>query len=68
MTNKAEQIAEGAVAVSVGTFLGITLGEWDAIVHIGAGVVAILSGLAALIYYLHKIHLIRNWKDQDKGS
>ena len=51
---KQEQLADVAVGVSVATFLGITLVEWNTIVHIIAGLVAIVTGIAAAWYHIKR--------------
>jgi hypothetical protein len=54
--NKPEQIADTAATVSVVLFLGLSLNQWDIIVHILAGLVAVVAGICAVIYNILKIH------------
>jgi hypothetical protein len=56
---KQEQFADAAVAVSVATFLGITLKDWNHIVHLVAGLVAIVAGLFAIAFHWKKIRLMK---------
>lgn len=57
--SKQEQIADVAVAVSVATFLGITLNEWNHIIHLIAGLVAIVAGLFAIAFHWKNIRTIK---------
>ena len=54
-----ERIADAAAGVSIITVLGLTLAQWNNIIHIVAGVVAILAGVAAIAYHIVKIRSLR---------
>ena len=55
MSNK-DVIADIAAGGSVLTFLGLSLGQWNNIVHLVAGLVAIIAGGLAIAYHIRKIH------------
>lgn len=57
-----EQLADASAVTSITAFLGISLVEWDLWIHVIAGVVAIVAGVAAATY-----HIIRTIKLQNKG-
>lgn len=54
MTVRADQIADAAAGTAIATWLGLSLGEWDAVIHIVAGIVAIIAGGAATWYHIRK--------------
>ncbi len=47
-----EQLADAAAGLSVATFLGLSLADWNELVHILAGVVAIVAGVAAATFHI----------------
>ena len=59
-----EQLADAGAVGSIVTFLGLSLSDWNDIVHIVAGVVAIIAGVAAATFHVIKISQIEK---QDKG-
>lgn len=61
---KPEALADGAAIGSMLTFLGITLVQWDIIIHVVAGCVAVLAGILAITFHILKIreHTKRNRK------
>lgn len=65
MTSKnLDQIADAGAAISIGTFLGLSLGQWETIVNIGAGFVAILAGGAAFWYHIAKTRQLQESVDK----
>lgn len=57
-----EIVADYAAAGSIATFLGLSLTEWEVVVHLVAGVVAIVAGVAAATF-----HIIRTIQLEKKG-
>ncbi len=57
---KPEVIADAAAGVSVAAVLGITLNDWDTIISITAGLVAIVAGICAAAFHLVRIHKLNN--------
>ena len=56
-----EKWADGAAVGSLLTFLGLSLAEWETIIHIFAGLAAIIAGLAAAAFHIYRIiHLGRD--------
>jgi hypothetical protein len=51
---KQDAIADVAAGGSILTFLGMSLNQWDNIVHIIAGIVAIIAGVSAAVYHIKK--------------
>lgn len=51
--NTTDQLADTAAGVSVVAF-GLTLAQWESIVSIGAGIVAIIAGAAAAWYHISR--------------
>ena len=50
-----EALADGAAIGSMLIFLGMSLVQWNVVVHIAAGVVAILAGILAITFHVLKI-------------
>ena len=50
-----QQIADAAAGVSVASFLGITLAEWETVVNIGVGMVGMIAGIAAAWWHIDRI-------------
>lgn len=57
-----EILADGAAMGSIITFLGLSLAEWDVIVHLVAGVAAIIAGVSAAIFHISRTRQL-NKKD-----
>jgi hypothetical protein len=51
----AERIAAGATGTSVATAVGFSIAAVNEYLQAGAFIVAIISGLAATLYYLRKL-------------
>ena len=58
---KTEQIADVAAGFSIATFLGLSMSDWDTLIHIIAGIVAIIAGVSAAVFHIARtVHLHRN--------
>ena len=53
--SRPEIMADTAAIGSLAAFLGMSLTDWEVIIHIIAGVVAIIAGVAAAVYHIIKI-------------
>lgn len=53
MNEPAQRLADAGAAVSI-AFFGISLVEWNLIVQIIAGLIAIIAGSAAAYYHIRK--------------
>ena len=58
--SRAEQLADAAAATSVVTFLGMSLADWNSLIHIIAGLIAIIAGLLAIVFHIKRISDIGN--------
>lgn len=67
MTVRADQLADAAAGTAIATWLGLSLGEWDSIVHIVAGIVAIIAGGAATWYHIRKGMEIERRRKNDEA-
>jgi len=53
--SRPEILADSAAVGSIATFLGMSLADWDSIIHIVAGIVAIIAGITAAIFHIKRI-------------
>lgn len=60
--SRPEITADYAAVGTIATFMGLSLADWEAVVHIAAGVVAIVAGIAAATFHIVRINQLKNKK------
>jgi len=53
--SRPEILADSAALGSIATFLGMSMSDWDVVIHLIAGLVAIIAGAAAAAFHIKRI-------------
>jgi len=61
----AEKIADVGAGSSVAAFLGISLIQWDLVISIAVGLVAVVAGSLAAWFHALRIRAVLKEKDKD---
>ena len=54
-----QQMADAAAGISMASFLGVTLGDWETIINISVGLVGVIAGVLAAWWHFERIREVR---------